>query len=270
MIDVKISIIIVNYKVYSELVLCINSIIKSKPNVSYEIIVVDNDEEKTIEKPLLKKFPDVKYLATFRNIGFGAGNNFGAENAIGEYLFFLNPDTRIEDYCLESLVLFLEKNKNVGIVAPILFDENRKLFPIQGSLLLTPLRAIFSLSFLYKYLPQNYLAREYFLHSWDKKSIKEVDVVPGTAFMISKFLFDKIKGFDERFFLFFEENDMCFRVRKLGYKIFMNPKAKVIHLWGSSTKKGKDIHKIFKESRILYFKKYYGEFAAYVVEFFCR
>src|SRR3989344_3834203 len=92
---IKVSIIIVNYKVKKELFSCINSIFKSKPRTSFEIIVIDNDEEAVIEKELKIKFPNVRYVRSNKNLGYGAGNNLGVSIAKGDYLFFLNPDTRL-------------------------------------------------------------------------------------------------------------------------------------------------------------------------------
>lgn len=265
-----VSVIIVHYKVKKELLDCLFSIENSKPKTLYEVIVVDNDEVPTIEKDLFKKFPNIKYIKLEKNIGFGAANNVGAKMAKGKYIFFLNPDTKVFAGCIDCLVSFLQKDKTVGVAAPVLLDKEKKLFPLQGANLLTPVRAIFALSFVYKLFPNNSIANNYFLLNWDKKYIKEVDVVPGTAFIIRKNIFEKIGGFDEKFFLFFEEHDVCFRVKKLRYKIFMIPQAKVMHLWGQSTKNLSTTKEIFNSSRKYYFQKHFGFFAAYVVEIFCR
>ncbi len=264
-----ISIIIVHYKVFDELVACINSIIALKPKVKYEIIVVDNDEEKTIQTKLKERFPFVIYIWVKKNVGFGAGNNIGAKEAIGEYLFFLNPDTIILPGVLDILCDFAEKNKN-AIVSPLLLNPQNKPYPLQGSAKLTPIRAIICLSILNKLFPKNPVAKAYWYMDWDKKSIKEVDVAPGTALFLKKEVFRAIGGFDERFFLFFEEDDLCTRLRLYGCHIFINPHAKVMHTWGASTKKSENTQKIFKKSRFLYFQKYYGTLWAHVVALFCR
>jgi len=269
--NTQVSIIIVNYRVEKELIACICSIVNSKLRVSYEIIIVDNDGESGLKKIIRETFPKVKYIKSPGNIGYGAGNNLGARYAKGDFLFFLNPDTEIFKGTIDLLVNFLEKNINTAIVAPLFLDENNSPYPLQGSKRLTPLRGIFTLSFLYKLLPNNIIAREYLLSDWNKKDIKEVDVVPGTAFMIRKNIFAAVEGFDEKFFLYFEEFDICNRVKKLGYKVYILPDAKVKHLWEVSTKKAKfDIKKVFQKSRFYYFKKYYGLFPAFMVEVFTR
>lgn len=264
-----VSIIIVNYHVRDRLFVCIKSILTSKPKVKFEIIVVDNDEEKTIKNELNKKFPQVIYVPN-ENKGFGEGNNAGAKHAKGEYLFFLNPDTVLLNNSIDLLINFLEKKRHAAVVSPLLFDKNKNPYKLQGDTELNPLRAIFVLSFINKIFPENKIYKDYYLFDWDKKSIKEVDTVPGTAFVIRKKIFENIGGFDEKFFLYFEEFDLCKRVRELGYKIVIIPGAKVLHHWGLSTRSKPDIEKIFRESRFYYFKKHFGFIPAVITELILR
>ncbi|MBI5122683.1 glycosyltransferase [Candidatus Roizmanbacteria bacterium] len=259
-----ISVIIVHYKVKKELFACIKSIYDSRPKAKFEIIVVDNDDKKIIHSELKKKFPKVKYVVN-RNRGFGQGNNIGVKHAEGEYLFFLNPDTNIFSTTIDSLLLFFKKAK-VGMVAPLLLGSNGGPYQ-QGSLELTPQRGWIVLSFLNKLFPKNIISQKYFINSWIKEETKEVDVIPGTALMIKKEIFEKVGGFDEKFFLYFEEFDLCKRVRALGYKLYIYPDAKVMHKWGASTKKRSDIDKIFRQSRFYYFKKHFGLPSALLTEF---
>lgn len=266
----KLSIIIVHYKAANEFFDCLKSIYKYKPKFSFEVIVVDNDEKNVISKKIKQNFPRVKYIKSKSNIGFGAGNNLGTKHAIGEYLFFLNPDTVIFSKTLDNLIYFIESKKNIGIVAPLLLHKNNKPFELQGASSLTPLRGIICLSFVNKLFPRNPIARKFFYLDWDKTSQKEVDVAPGTAFVIRKKLFNKINGFDENFFLYFEEFDLCRRVRQSGFKIFIIPQAKIIHLWGKSTKNLNNLDTIFRKSRFYYFKKHFGYLPALIIEIFCR
>ena len=156
---IVVSIIIVHYKDKRRLFDCILSIEKNKPKVSYEIIVVDNDEVSTIQKELRAKFNRVQYVRSLRNIGYGAGNNLGSKYAKGKYFFILNPDTKVLSGSIDELVEFLEKNEQVGLVAPNLVDEKRRIFPQIGSQKLTPLRGIIALSFLNNIFPNNFWKR---------------------------------------------------------------------------------------------------------------
>src|ERR1035437_2164849 len=214
---IKVSIIIVNYKVKQELFACISSIYSSKPTTSFEIIVIDNDEKNVIEKELLKLFPHVKYIKSPSNLGYGRGNNLGVKFATGDYLFFLNPDTALLDNAVDVLVNFLDNNNKSAIVAPLLLDKNNKPYEFQGNLELTPLRGIVVLSFLSKVFPR--IFNKYWITNSNKNEIKEVYSVPGTAFVIKKDIFYRIGKFDEDFFLYFEEHDICKRVKDEGYSI---------------------------------------------------
>ncbi len=263
-----VSIIIVNYKVEKELIACISSILKSEPKVSYEIIVVDNDEKKTIEKRLRNKFPQVKYMKSSKNIGYGAGNNLGAKFAKGDFLFFLNPDTTVSKDSIDILYTFMKKNHNAGMVAPLLFDPEDNVYPYQGSNAFNLISAIVVLSFFNKLFRSNIISSKFFHKKWNKRDVEEFDVVPGTAFMIRKSIFQKAGMFDEEFFLYFEEYDLAIRIKKMGYKNYIIPKAKVLHIWEASTKKRRDISRIFSQSRYYFFKKNYGRLFAFIVSLF--
>ena len=268
--NVSVSIIIVHYKARDELFDLLSSIKNSKSHTNYEAIIVDNDEKKSIGIDFLRHFNWVKYVSSEGNIGFGAGNNLGVKHAKGKFLFFLNPDTKVFQNTINNLVNFLLKNKKFGVISPILLDVNLAPYPLQGTLELTPTRAIFALSFINKIFPNNPISRKFWLSTWNRKKTIETDVVPGTAMMIRKDIFEKIGGFDDRFFLFFEENDVCRRVKNSGFKVGILPNAKIVHFWGRSTKKRKDTEKIFSKSRFLYFKKHFGILKALLVESFLR
>src|ERR1035437_2064087 len=263
-----ISIIIVNYRVKEKLIKCIQSIYASKPKTAFEIIVVDNGDRDNIGNDLKKYFPETIYIKSKTNLGYGGGNNLGAKQARGEYLFILNPDTFVFKDTIDELINFLEKDKTVGIVAPMLVDKENIPFKLQGTTKLTPFKGIIRLSFLERLFPNNPISKQYWLKDWDHKQFKEVEVNPGTGFAIAKQLFDKVGGFDEKFFLYFEEDDLALRIRKLDKLIFILAKAKIFHEVGASTKQLANSNQFFTKSRFLYFCKHYGILSALLVELF--
>lgn len=262
-----VSIVIVHYHVPQELFRCLTSIINLETKTPYEILIIDNDDKPYIEKKLATLFPKAAYYKSQKNNGFSAGNNIGASYAQGEYLFFLNPDTILLEKTIDALVDFLDTHKNVAIAAPLLIQKNNKPFTVQGTGTLGVKEGIFSLSFINKLFPQNPISTNFWKLEWNQKDVRSVDTVPGAAIFIRKKIFEKIGGFDEKFFLFFEEFDLCYRVKKLGYSLYIVPYAKIIHTEAASTKKSShNIKRIFQKSRMLYFKKNYGFFAACIVE----
>ncbi len=225
-----------------------------------EIIVVDNNE-------LALKLPAVvKHLHGQGNIGYGPAVNLGARVARGKYLFILNPDTLVQKNALTALASFLDSHMEVGIVAPLLLDEHRQIYPLQGTLTLTPWLGVLSLSFLNKYVS----LKRFWLRDWNKITPRPVEVVPGTAFLIRADLFRKIGGFDDHIFIYFEEHDLCVRVRRQNYKIFILPEAKIVHFWGQATPNQHLNRLRMQNSRFYYFRKHYGLASALIVELFAR
>lgn len=239
------SIIIVKYRSEKYLPQCLASIKRKK---EWEVIVVDNDKE---------------------NIGYGPACNKGALQAKGRYLLFLNPDTLVIGRTLEEMVAYLEKHPEVGVIGPQLLTGKREVVP-SSSAIPNPLMALFTFSFLEKIWPNNPWSKKCWYRDWERNSLKEVGAVSGAALMIRKDLFKKLGGFDEKFFLFFEEVDLCKRAEETGKKVVFFPKAKIVHYGGKSTPKTSQIKKIFKKSRFYFFRKHYCFFSALFLEIFLR
>jgi len=262
-----ISIIIVHYNVKKELFECINSIYKSGTIVNFEIIVVDNDEIKAIKDELKEKFPKVKYIEN-KNTGWGGGINKGLEDAKGKYIYLLNPDTIVQPEAINNAFSFIEKTPNAGVVSSLLLDINKKTYPLQGTKLLNPVNAIFSLSFINKFFPNNPISKSFWMKGRSKSQIKAVESATLSAALIKKEVLLKAGKFDEGYFLYYEEYDLGKRIKKLGLTNYIIPNSKVIHIWEASTSKTGRVNEFIKNSRQYYFKKYYGVFIAKFVEFF--
>jgi len=267
--NVKVSIVILRYKEIGEVINCLNSIKKVNPRLSFEVILVDNNKKKRIINKVRGKYSWLRYVKSPGNIGFDRGNNLGAKYAKGEYLLFLNPDTLVLPKAIDKLSGFLDKNHKTGVVAPNLIDEKGKVFLQLGSRALTPIRGIVAHSFINKIFPNNPISRSYWLKDIPMDKLREVDVVPGSALMIRRNVFERIGGFDENFFIYFEESDLCKRVKEEGCRIFIIPQARIVHYWEPKTK-NRRLNKEFEKSRLYYFKKHYGIFWALVVEAFAR
>jgi GT2 family glycosyltransferase len=275
-----VSIIIVHYRAHQEILDCLQSFRKYLPSYSHEIIIVDNDlEQRVSEDQNIKSFLkqnqpkskkgnlSIKVIENQGNSGFGAGSNLGADHAQGKFLFFLNPDTVFVSDIVSLMVKFLEDNTLVSVVAPVLLNKQGLPYPLQGCEILTPLAAVGAHSLLHRFWPNNPIARKFWQLDIDHTHDRLVAVVPGSAFMIRRDVFDQAGGFDEKFFLYFEEHDLCKRVVELGGDLFMMSKAQLIHHWGVSTKHLLvDSDHIYRQSRYYYFTKHYGKLKADLVE----
>ena len=263
-----ISILIVYYNETKELFECLASIKSAKLNASFEAIIVDNSLSQNLEEKL-KKYTWVKYIKAPKNLGFGGGINLAVKHAGGKYIFTLNPDAKIFPDTLERLLNFIEKKKGKVAAAPTLVNSKGNTLPFVGTRTLIPVRGIFGLSFINKLFPKNPISKSYLINASDKKSAYEADVIPG-IFLMKKEDFGKIGGFDEHFFLYFEDTDLCKRLKERGFSLFVLPESKVMHTGGTATSKDRNINKVFAKSRFYYFRKHYGIVNALMVEAFAR
>lgn len=255
-----VSVIVVTYKEREELLEGLTALYasnKDKEAVSMEVIVVDNDRDSKLRTILKKNFPTLRYKNTGANIGFGAANNVGAALAHGQYLFFLNPDTSICRGAVAKLAQFLDKHPNAAVVAPALLDTHNRPYADQGSAELTPLAAFGSHSIFTRIWPGNPIANAYWLRRRNHNKAQKLAVIPGTAMMFRANAFKEVGGFDPRFFIYFEEHDICRRLRMNGWDVWWLPQANVQHIWHAATQAS--VYKqVYLNSREEYFKKYYG------------
>lgn len=268
---VKLSIVIVGLNVKEWLIPCLRSIFKNPPSFNFEVIYVDNgsDDGTCLEVKLL--FPKLKIIQSKENLGFTKANNLGFQYSKGEYLLFLNSDTEIVGQALSKMVNYLEVHKKIGVLGPKLYQNRTHELQISSTDELTPIRAIFAFTFLNKWFPNNRFSKKYFLSDWNRSSIKTVAAVSGAALMIRKEIFEKVGGFDERFFIYFEESDLCHSVRKIGSQVVYYPKAEVIHFGGKTTDKiPRQMKSVFLSSRFKYFEKHFGLLAAILTETILR
>jgi GT2 family glycosyltransferase len=248
----SISIILVNYNGADVLIDCLNSLEKFIPQDNCEIIVVDNNSQDNSVDILNDKFPHIKLIKLPKNVGFGSGNNAGAKVAKGEFIFLLNTDTILESNILPHLIELMSENPDVGIIGPkLLFPD--KSFQISFSPEIS-IKGEFTARKLHKNAENK---NKLHIIEEDFQDIKEVDIVVGAAFFIRADLFNLLGGFDEKFFMYFEESDLCQRVRNKGYKVLYTPHVSLIHIRGYSVNKISNKMAVeYRRSQIYYYHKH--------------
>lgn len=255
-----ISVVIVNYNVKDYLYKCLNSIFESIFNLTIEVIVVDNNSTDGSIEFLKSKFQNVDFISLNQNLGFGKANNIGIKKANGKYILLLNPDTLLSKDTFSNLYKYMEQNLDVGIsTCKILngdgtFQEScRRGFP-------TPIAAFSKLFGIQKLFPNSKALGKYNLTYLDENDITEVEAVSGSFMFFRGDLLKKINGFDEDFFMYGEDLDICYRVKKLNYRIMYVPETSTIHYKGESTKRSNinDI-KVFFDAMQIFVKKHYSK-----------
>ena len=254
-----VSVIIVNYKTPQLCIDCINSVIEKTVNIDYEIIVVDNDSQDNSLQKIKEEFGNrVVLIDAGENLGFGKANNLGAERAKGDILFFLNPDTLLINDAITILYEYLISHPKVGICGGQLY--NKDLQKIHSYSMCLP-GIICDVDNATKGKISN------IVHLFSRKCHK-VGHVTGADLMISKHLFDKLKGFDPDFFMYYEETELCYRCKKKGYEVRFVPDAKIIHLVGQSLEYSPRKVEIIYEGRKTFFTKTTSKYHKYVIDQF--
>lgn len=254
---INLSIIILNYNTKDLTIQCLESLAKQYSEQlksgEFEVIVVDNsstdDSVSSIKKKVLS-IKNVKLIENKENVGFSKGNNIGAENARGKYLFFLNSDTEVEDQGLIKMVEFMEQNEKVGVLGARLKNIDGtnqksvgKFYNLQNvSLMLMGAERLGMLRF-------------------SPNKILKADWVMGAAMMARSDLFKKIGGFDEKMFMYMEDVELCFRIKKSGFNIYFYPDINIVHKERGSSNKTFAVTNIYKG--LLYFYKKHGNFLSY-------
>lgn len=255
-----VSIIIVNYNTYNLVIDCIDSIYKNTSNVEFEIIVVDNDSPDRKIENLPQRFSSVKLIINHTNSGFGAANNLGAQAATGEYLFFLNPDTVLYNNAIYILHNFMLNNHGTGACGGNLLTKDYLPNTSYSNFMPGFIHEIDF--FLFNVLSKIVYNGENFNHSGKNKPVG--GFVSGADLMIKADLFSRLKGFDEDFFMYYEETELIYRIRKLNFEIFSVPQAKIVHYEGGSEGIKEKTFERMKNSELLYYNKTGQKYMIYV------
>lgn len=252
-----ITVIIVNWKVRDLLEQSLKSILLNKDGLSLEIYVVDNDSRDGTSEMIMMEYPEIKVIAMPRNLGFAKANNIAIKQAKGEYIFLLNPDTEVKPNFFKNIYDYMETHPEVGIAGPKILNEDGS---IQQSIRRLPdiFSQILILLKLRNILGEKNLLRNYFLTNFDYSREQEVEQIMGAAMMIRREVFEKVGLFDEGFFVWFEEVDLCNRARAAGFKIKYYPGAELLHAGGKSFGQKSMVRKqlIFDKSLLYYFFKH--------------
>lgn len=252
----KLSIIIVNYRSEQLLEKCLTSVFKKIKSISFEVIIVNNDKKEKLEI-ISRKYPEVKILTSPINNGFGAGNNLGAKEAQGEIILFLNPDTEIMSDNIEEVLDQFSKMLNLGVLSGCLISVNGKIEKWSAGQEISLYNLILN-NIGFSKSKKNCQSQVPSLAEW----------VSGTALFIKRETFLKLKGFDEGFFMYFEDMDLCKRVRNIGQKVVYYPQFRVQHKNGESySKNKKQQKKDYYKAQEYYFKKHYNGWKFWMVRF---
>lgn len=260
----RISIVIVNYKVPEEICQLLSSLREADHYGESEVIVVDNASLDHSQETVCSKFPEIAWISLKSNIGFGKACNIAAQKARGDYILFINPDTLVSLNTLQICLEFMEAHPEVGIMGPKIIKPDGTFQPHCRRSFPTPLSAFAYMLGLSRLFPRNSSLGHYNLTHISPDISMEVDAISGSFMFMHLSLFKKLGGFDELFFMYGEDLDICARCRDAGYKVWYHPVTQIIHFKGkSSTKNLIRARTAFYEAMIIFSRKYRHTYGAF-------
>ncbi|MCF6149642.1 MAG: glycosyltransferase family 2 protein [Candidatus Kuenenia sp.] len=254
---IDVSFLIVDYKALLPLRRLLDSAYEKTEGIRYEIVVTDNSEYDK-SSFFRENYPDIRYINNKTNLGFSKAVNIGIWQCTGKYILLLNPDTRLKNNVALLLARYLDNQPDVGIVGSRILNDDESLQFSCRSFPSYKTAFFHRYSLLTKLFPKNKYSNEYFnpVGSYDKPV--EVDWLSGSCMMIRKQALDAVGLFDENFFMYCEDVDICRRMKSHGWKIVYYPEAVIYHSIGksSSQNKMKAIRERHK-SMWVYYKKHF-------------
>ena len=261
----QISIIIVNWNTKDLLRDCLQSIYEYSRGFSFEVIVVDNasnDDSCSMVKSL---YPECILIESKENLGFVKGNNLGLSHAKGDYIFYLNPDTRLISNSIFAMKKMLDDNADLGAVGCKLIYPSGKTQYVCARTFPTPLNQFFFLSLLNRIFPHSRFFSTVELGFWDHNDSRYIDCLSGACILARSEIINTLGGFDENIFMYAEDVDLCYQIKQLGWKLFYLADQKIIHFSGASSKQKS--YSFFsairqRDSNLYFFEKHFGRYKA--------
>jgi GT2 family glycosyltransferase len=259
----ELSIIIVNWNTRDLLRDCLNSVYAETKATPFEVFVVDNASSDSSAEMVKREFPQVRLIENKDNLGIGRGNNQAIRESTGTYIVLLNPDTLVLSGALDKLAAFMRAHPHTDASAPTLLNPDGSPQP--------SVRDRYSFNYCVEFLLMQSLATylpRLLVSKWGKREThsrhpRQVAWVSGACVMARRETVDKVGLLDERYFLFADDTDWCYRLRQLGGRICFMPEAGIIHYGGQSVKQTDTGLENSYQSRYLFMKKHYGKVQAY-------
>jgi GT2 family glycosyltransferase len=228
------SVIIVSWNTREMLRNCLSSLTMNGEETAKEIIVVDNDSADESRDMVKNEFPEVKLINSGKNLGFGKANNLGVNIAEGKYVLFINPDTVVLGKAIEKMAEFMDEHEDIGALGCKMIYPDGEIQPLGLQWYPTPITELVNLLFIssstIKYL-------KHCLPYVDPRKSGYVIKLYGGCLMVRKTVLDRVGCFDERFFMYGEDVDLCRRINDAGYKLYYLSESEIIHYCGGASKK---------------------------------
>ncbi len=253
------SIVIVSWNVRDLLEACLRSIYAKTRGLSFEVFVVDNASADGSPEMVEQSFPQVQLICNAANVGFARATNQALRLSKGRYVLLLNPDTVILDEALVQMVRFADENPDIGALGPKVLTAQGEVDMRCARRFPSLLSEFFELTRLSYRFPRNRLLGSYLMSYWDHNDSREVEVLMGACMLVRREAMEQVGLLDEAFYMYGEDVEWCYRLKRAGWRIWYDSEARIVHLGGQSTKLIREEMGLERfRSRYTFFRKHRG------------
>jgi N-acetylglucosaminyl-diphospho-decaprenol L-rhamnosyltransferase len=253
----ELAVVVVNHNAGSFLPECLSSIYAAAGDLALDVVLVDNASTDGSTEGAARAHPSLRILRNRSNRGFAVAANQGVAATSAPFIFLLNPDAEIIGGSLPALVKVAADRPGAAILGPLVRNSDGS---IQASARKVPdLLESLGHAFLGPFSPNNRFSRAYTMAEWDRSSEREVEWVSGCAMLVRREAFEAVGGFDDGYFMYVEDVDLCTRLRQAGWSVLFSPELEVVHETGVSARK-RSRRLAFEHSRSIY--RYFSKYRA--------
>ena len=249
-------VVVVNYNAGEHLLRCIASVFAHAGDGSVGVVVVDNASADGSARRAAEAHPEITLIENRDNRGFGTAANQGIRATSSPYVFALNPDAEISAGTLSGFVKLAEDRPKAGAIGPLVRESDGSIYPSARKV--PSIGEAVGHAFLHPFAPDNRFSRAYTMADWDRTSEREVSWVSGSCVLLRRAALDRVGMFDEAYFMYAEDADLCTRLRAAGYTVLFTPELEVTHERGVSTGNSKRMIHEHSRSVYRYFSKHHA------------
>jgi N-acetylglucosaminyl-diphospho-decaprenol L-rhamnosyltransferase len=251
------ALVVVNYNAGERLLRCLGSVAAAAGDARLETVVVDNASVDGSAHRAVESFPEIRLVENPDNRGFARGANQGIRATTAPFVLLLNPDAEVTAGTLGGLVKLGWDRPRAGAIGPMIRNEDGSVYP--SGRRVPPLGQALGHVLLGLIIPGNRFTRSYTMADWDRTTEREVDWVSGGAMLLRRVALDEVGLFDEAFFMYGEDVDLCTRLRAVGWRVLFTPEVEVRHVGGLATRRDPRMPLIHSQSAYRYFRKHHSK-----------
>lgn len=253
----ELDVVVVNYNAGEHLLRCVDSVAGHTGEATVHVVVVDNASRDGSHERLREAHPRVTLVANEDNRGFATAANQGIRATSSPFVFVLNPDAEVTAGTLSAFVKLAEERPRAGVLGPLVREADGSIYPSARKI--PSVGEAVGHAFLHPFAADNRYSRAYTMADWDRASEREVSWVSGSCMLLRRDALDAVGLFDEGYFMYAEDADLCTRMRDAGWTVLYTPELEVTHVRGVSTGNSKRMIDEHSKSIYRYFSKHHAQ-----------